>query len=104
MSSASNSLCTSQNSDGHNLELKIGSKNWIPFEAFWKSGSSPDISKCDSWGCFGSCLEKFEIDTGRLEAAMAQPFFMVEVELTHGADIFCLFFGMGGKCRLNEEE
>ena len=92
MSSASNSLCTSQNSDGHMSRIE----NW---KAFWKSGSSPDISKCDSWGCFGSCLEKFEIDTGRLE-----PFFMVEVELTHGADIFCLFFDMGGKCRLNEEE
>ena len=35
---------------------------------------------------------------------MAQPFFMVEVELAQGADILYLFFGMGGKFRLNEEE
>ena len=57
-----------------------------------------DTSKCDSLSCFGSRLKKFEIDTGSLEATMAQPFFMV-TRMQLGATL-----GLETRCQLIFEQ
>ena len=60
----------------------------------YKLNGAIDTSKCDSLSCFGSCLKKFEIDAGSLEAAMAQPFFMVtrmQLGATLGLETRCQF-------------
>ena len=81
-------------------EFKIGIKNWIPLIEFWKSGSSPDISRCDSLGCCVPFLGGFEMGTGRLEAAIVQPHFVLVGAILCGVETICSLFSMAGKCWL----